>query len=267
MPSLTDTKIRNAKPTNKPYMLQDGNGLYLEVRNSGAKFWRYRFWLTPEKDGRYTIGEYPAISLFEARRERERMRELVKQGINPTHEKQTEKLRQASSRANTFESIAREWMERKSKILKPYTMSQRTSAFEKNTFPKIGRLPIRSVTSAHLLDILQTMEKRGAISYALQLRQWCSAVFNHAIVTLRADYDPSAALKGALHRPKINHSKPMTPEDIGDFLARVSKYGRNRTTVLALKLMLYTFVRTIELRHAAWTNFDLVAGEWRIPAC
>ena len=266
MSSLTDAKIRNAKSTDKPYILQDGKGLYLEVRTSGAKFWRYRFWLTPEKDGRYTIGEYPAISLSEARRERERVRELVKQGINPTHEKQTEKLRQASSRANTFETIAREWLERKSTKLKPYSMSQMTSAFEKNVFPKIGRLPIRSVTSAHLLEILQTMEKRDAITYALQLRQWCSAVFNHAIVTLRADYDPSVALKGALQRPKINHSKPMTQEDIGDFLARLRKYGGNRTTVLALKLMLYTFVRTIELRHASWTDFDLATGEWKIPA-
>jgi len=74
MPTLTDTKLRTAKPAEKPYILQDGSGLYLEVRPSGAKFWRYRYWLTPEKDGRYTIGEYPAVSLAEARRERERVR-------------------------------------------------------------------------------------------------------------------------------------------------------------------------------------------------
>jgi hypothetical protein len=94
-------------------VLQDGSGLYLEVRPTGAKFWRYRYWLTPEKDGRYTIGEYPSVSLSEARRERERVRELVKQGIHPTQEKKTEKLRQSHERANTFEAIAREWLERK----------------------------------------------------------------------------------------------------------------------------------------------------------
>ena len=266
MPSLTDTKIRTAKPTDKPYILQDGNGLYLEVRPSGSKYWRYRFWLTPEKDGRYTIGEYPAISLSEARRERERAREMVKLGINPTHEKQTDKLRQAVSRATTFEAVTREWLDKKADKLTPYSIKQMTSAFEQNAFPKIGRLPIRSVTAAHLLDVLQTMEKRGAASYALMLRQWCSAVFRHAIVTLRADGDPAAALKGALHRPKVSHSKAMTREDIGDFLARVREYGGNRTTVLAMRLMLYTFVRTVELRKASWSEFDLVAGEWKIPA-
>ena len=266
MPSLTDTKIRNAKPTDKPYSLQDGSGLFLQIRPSGAKFWRYRYWLTPDKDGLYTIGEYPAVSLSEARRERERVRELVKQGINPTHEKKTEKLRQAVSRANTFEAVTREWLEIKATKVVPYTLKQMTSAFEQNVFPKIGRLPIRSVTAAHLLDILQAMEKRGAASYAIQLRQWCSAVFRRAVVTLRADGDPAAALAGALHRPKINHSKPMSKDEIGDFLARVRQYGGNRTTVLALRLILYTFVRTVELRKASWIEFDLAAAEWKIPA-
>lgn len=199
MPSLTDTKIRTAKPAEKPYVLQDGSGLYLDVRPSGAKFWRYRYWLTPEKDGRYTIGEYPAVSLSEARRER--IRELVKLGVNPTHEKKTEKLRQSHERSNTFEAVSQEWLERKKDKWSEYSHKQATSCLKQNAFPKIGRLPIRKVTAAHLLEILQAMEKRGAETYALQLRQWCSAIFRHAVVTLRADADPAAALKGAIHRP------------------------------------------------------------------
>ena len=75
------------------------------------------------------------------------------------------------------------------------------------------------------------MEERGAETYAMQLRQWCSAIFRHAVVTLRADGDPAAALKGALSRPQINHSKPMSVEQIGDFKAKLTKYGGNRTTV------------------------------------
>lgn len=265
MPTLTDTKLRTAKPAEKPYILQDGSGLYLEVRPSGAKFWRYRYWLTPEKDGRYTIGEYPAVSLAEARRERERVRELVKLGINPTHEKKTEKLRQSHERANTFEAVAREWLDRKKGKWSPYSHKQATSCLEQNAFPKVGRLPIRKVTAAHLLEILQAMEKRGAETYAMQLRQWCSAIFRHAVVTLRADGDPAAALKGALSRPQINHSKPMSPEQIGDFKAKLTKYGGNRTTVIAMRLMLYTFVRTAELRKAPWAEFDIAAAEWKIP--
>ncbi len=266
MSTLTDTKLRNAKPTEKPYILQDGNGLYLEVRPSGAKFWRYRYWLTPEKDGRYTIGEYPAVSLSEARRERERVRELVKQGYNPTQEKTTEKLRQTHERATTFEAVANEWLDRRKGKWTAYYYKQAVSCLEQNAYPKIGKLPIRKVTAAHLLDILQTMERRGAETYAMQLRQWCSAIFRHAVVTLRADGDPAAALKGALSRPQISHSKPMSIEQIGDFKARLAKYGGNRTTVIAMHLMLYTFVRTGELRKAPWSEFEIDTTEWKIPA-
>jgi integrase len=265
MPSLTDTKIRAAKAAEKPYSLQDGSGLYLEVRPSGAKYWRYRYWLTPEKDGRYTIGEYPAVSLSEARRERERVRELVKQGISPTQEKKTEKLRQSHERANTFEAVAREWLDRKKDKWSAYSHKQATNCIEQNTFQKIGKLPIRKVTAEHLLEILQAMEKRGAETYAMQLRQWCSAIFRHAVVTLRADGDPAAALKGALSRPQINHSRPMSAEQIGDFKAKLKSYGGNRTTVIAMRLMLYTFVRTAELRKAPWAEFDIDASEWKIP--
>ncbi len=265
MPALTDTKIRNTKPGDKPITLNDGNGLYLDIRPTGAKIWRYRYWLTPEKDGRYTIGEYPSVSLSEARRERERLRELVKQGINPTHEKKTEKIRQTHERANTFEAVSREWLERKKEKWTPYYHKQATSCLEQNAFSKIGRLPIRNVTAAHLLEILQAMERRGAETYALQLRQWCSAIFRHAVVTLRADGDPAAALKGAIQRPQVNHSKPMSADQIGDFKARLTKYGGNRTTVIAMRLMLYTFVRTVELRKAPWAEFDVDAAEWKIP--
>lgn len=265
MPTLTDTKIRNAKPGNKPVTLNDGNGLYLDIRPTGAKIWRYRYWLTPEKDGRYTIGEYPTVSLSEARRERERIRELVKQGLNPTHEKKTEKMRQSHERANTFEAVSREWLEKRKDKWTPYSHKQATNCLEQNAFPKIGRLPIRNVTAAHLLEILQTMEKRGAETYALQLRQWCSAIFRHAVVTLRADGDPAAALKGAIRRPQIKHSKPMSADQIGDFKARLTKYGGNRTTVIAMRLMLYTFVRTVELRKASWAEFEIDSAEWKIP--
>jgi putative restriction endonuclease len=125
MPTLTDTKIRTTKAEAKPYSLQDGSGLYLEVRPSGAKYWR----------------------------ERERVRKLVKQGINPTQEKKTERIRQIHERSNTFEAVAREWLDRKSVKWSPYYLKQATICLESNAFPKIGRLPIRKVTAAHLLEI------------------------------------------------------------------------------------------------------------------
>lgn len=261
---LTDVKIRQAKSADKVLKLTDSNGLYLEIRPIGSKLWRYRYRIAG-KENLFAVGEYPVLSLQDARKARDNARELVKQGIHPSHARQTTLAGQLAKNANTFEAVAREWLEKKKGKWTPYHHKQAASCLEQNAFPKIGRLPIRNVTAAHLLTILQTMEKRGAETYALQLRQWCSAIFRHAVVTLRADADPAAALKGAIHRPKIEHSKAMSAETIGDFKAKLDKYGGNRTTVIAMRLMLYTFVRTVELRKATWSEFDLDAAEWRIP--
>jgi len=262
---LTDVKIRQSKASEKVLKLTDGHGLYLEVKPNGSKLWRYRYKIAG-KENLFAVGEYPSVSLQDARKARDDARELVKQGIHPSHARQSTLANQLAKNANTFESVAREWLEKKVGKWSPYSLKQATNCIEQNAFPKIGRLPIRNVTAAHLLEILQAMEKRGAETYALQLRQWCSAIFRHAVVTLRADADPAAALKGAIHRPQVNHSKAMSVDTIGDFKAKLNKYGGNRTTVLAMRLMLYTFVRTVELRMAPWVEFDLDEAEWRIPA-
>jgi integrase len=122
------------------------------------------------------------------------------------------------------------------------------------------------VTAAHLLEIVRRVEGRGAETVALLARQWASAIFRYAVATLRADIDPAAALRGAIHRPKVVHRKPLSREQVADFVKAVDGYAGYRTTVIALRLMLLTFVRTVELRAAHWAEIDLDRAEWRIPA-
>lgn len=266
MPALTDTKIRNAKPTEKPYKLQDGHGLYLDVRPSGSKIWRYRYWITPERDGIFTIGEYPLVSLSEARRSREWAREQVKQGLNPTHAKEAEHMRRLGEHANTFELVAREWIEQNKAHWSERYMYQVETFMGRDVFTKIGALPIRLVTAAHLLGIIREVEKRGAQSIAVLIRQWSGQIFRYAVATLRADSDPAAALTGSIKRAPVRHNPPLAKDEIPKFLKLTGSYGGYRGTVIALKLMLYTFVRTVELRKAEWVEFDLDAAEWRVPA-
>ena len=173
---LTDVKIRQARANDKVLKLTDSNGLYLEVKPNGSKLWRYRYRIAG-KENLFAIGEYPIISLQDARKARDDARDLVKQGIHPSHARQSSVTDQLTHNANTFEVLAREWLGRQKEKWSPYYHKQATSCLEKNAFPKIGRLPIRNVTAAHLLEILQAMERRGAETYALQLRQWCSAIY------------------------------------------------------------------------------------------
>jgi len=171
-----------------------------------------------------------------------------------------------AANANTFEAVAREWIAQKKPGWTPYYLHQVERSLKADVFPYVGKLPIRSVKAAHLLEILRRIESRGAETVALLVRQWASAIFRYAVATLRADGDPAAALKGAIHRPKVEHRKPLSRDQIADFMKALDSYGGYRTTVIALRLMLLTFVRTAELRGAPWAEIDLDRAEWRIPA-
>jgi len=125
---------------------------------------------------------------------------------------------------------------------------------------------MRSITAAHLLEIIKRVEKRGSATVAILIRQWCSAIFRYAAAHLLADADPAAMLKGTIDKPKVEHCQPLTKKDIPNFITALEKYGGYRSTIIALKLLMLTFVRTIELRAAEWKEFDLDGAEWHIPA-
>lgn len=262
--ALTDTRIRTAKRARKPYKLTDSGGLHLEVRPSGAKLWRYRYRIAG-KENLFALGEYPALGLADARTERDKARKMVKQGIHPAHNRQALLVAQVAENANSFEAVALEWIAQRKAKWTPYYLSQVERSMKADVFPYVGTLPIRSVTAAHLLEIVKRVGKR-APTVSLLLRQWCSAVFRYAVSTLRADGDPTVALKGAIHRPKVEHHKPLVRADVPDFLKALEKAGGYRTTAIAMRLLMLTFVRTGELRAAEWSEFDLNRAEWRIPA-
>src|SRR5262249_52088958 len=168
------------------------------------------------------------FTLTEARMEALRCKGLVKQGIHPAHNRQALRVAKMADGANTFEAVAREWIEKNKGRWSPYYLGQIEGVMKADVSPYIGSLPIRAVTAAHLLEIVKRIEKR-APTVALLVRQWCSAVFRYSVSTLRADGDPTAALRGAITRPKIQHSKPLSREDIPVFLKKLGESGGYRT--------------------------------------
>lgn len=282
--ALTDTAIRNAKAGEKPVKLPAGKGLYLEVRPSGAKLWRYRY-RVDGKENLFALGEYPSkpivrgeseaqaqrrrdagiYTLAEAVTAREEARSLVKQGIHPAHKRKALKADQIASNANTFEAIARAWIEKKKVNWSGYYLNQVESFLKADVFPRIGGIPIRDVTASQVRDILDKVHKR-APTVAILLQQWCSAVFRFAVAGNRAAVDPVAALRGTLERPKIQHKKPLERADIKPFFESLKTYGGNAQTKIALKLALLTWVRPGELRKSEWVEFDFDRAEWRIPS-
>jgi len=268
---LTNTAIQNAKPSGKPYKLSDGNGLWLEVRPSGVKLWRYRYRIGGKENvfaiGEFCNGKHPAhISLEAARRTRDEARELVRKGIHPSHHRQAKVRDQVRSNGNTFKAIAEEWISRKSPNWVPKTKDQIAHVFKTDVYPSIGSLPITAVTPPDILKILNSVNERGANTFAHLIRQWISAVFRFAIATLRADGDPAAPLQGAIIRNKTKHCRALSRDELKELLNALHTYGGEPGTLFALQLILLTFARTIELRAAKWEEFDFKKAEWRVPA-
>ncbi|MER1968790.1 integrase arm-type DNA-binding domain-containing protein [Castellaniella sp. GW247-6E4] len=260
---LTDAHCRNAKPRDKLYRINDHRGLYLEVKPSGVKAWRYRYTLNG-KASMYALGDYPGVNLSQARERCDAVRKLVKQGISPAQQRQLERVRQASAAKNTFEVVAKEWLQ--TKDWKDVTKDRRLDMLSRVVFPSIGKLPVRDVTPAHVLAILQLTVKRGAPSVAAEARRTMSAVFEFAVATLRADTDPVWPVRKAIPANKTQHKTALTVEQIGKLLLDFDNHRCTFQVNYCMQLMWWTLVRPSEAAEAEWSEFDLVAATWSIPA-
>lgn len=265
--TLNDTICKNTKPSEKPRKLSDGGGLYLEVMPSGSKYWRlkYRF---NGKEKRLAFGVYPTVSLKEAREKREEAKKLLDSGSDPSLVKKEKKRVAKLNSENTFEAIAREWHE-----LKKPSWTESHAGFvlrrlKADLFPEIGNIPIKDVTAPILLDALRKIEGRGANELAHRVKQSAGQVFRYAIATGRAERDPAADLKDALQPVNSGHFAALEIKELPEFLYKLERNDARlyKQTQLALRMMLLTFVRTGELRHARWEEIDFDEAEWVIPA-
>lgn len=262
---LTDLKIRNAKTTEKPYSLPDINGLYLDVRPTGKKIWRVRVWID-NKEVRHTIGNYPDLTLQQARIAAAEAKQNARQGINPNEQKRTAQAAKRESDKNTFHAIALEWFERgKAKRSAGYNR-QILETLQNNVFPLLGKRNIKSITTADVLAVIRKMEERGAHAVAINAKLFISAVYRYAIITQRAEVDPAAPLRGIIERKPVQHARALSKEEIADYLRRLKGFAGYRSTGIALELILLLWTRTVELRKATWDEFDLPNARWSIPA-
>jgi integrase len=263
---LTDTTIRNAKPREKTYTLGDGEGMYFEVMPNGTRFWRMAYRQPNGKNNRLTFGKYPEVSLAEARDKRLAARKQLAQGIDPGRTKREEKQAKEKAALNTFEAVARAWLERTAADRAASTQEKNTAWLERNIFPAIGALPISTIKPWDVLSALRVIEKRGAIESAHKIKQLCGQVFRFAVASGLADRDMTVDLRGALSAvPEAHYAAITDPKEAARLLRAIDAYDGHAYAVAALKLAPLVFVRPGELRAAEWAEIDLDAAEWRIP--
>lgn len=267
---ITDTQIKAAKPKDKAYTLSDDHGLYLFVQPNGSKWWRLRY-THESKRNMMSIGIYPDISLLQARERRDSARKLLALGIDPVSHKKTVKNEKLANQSNTFEIWASKWwshwMVGKSNRHAVYVKRR----LESDVYPTIGKRPIADINGYEIVDTIKNIAERGALDIAKRCHQTIGQIFRYAIAhgnESRVTRNPAADIKPGdiiQSRPQKNYAR-VDINELPNLLRAIESSPSKPITRLAVKLLALTFVRTNELIGARWSEFDLEAAIWRIPA-
>jgi len=258
---LNDTRVRSAKSREKAFKLSDERGLFLLVMPTGSRLWRLKYRVNG-REKLISLGAYPDVTLKRAREKRDAARRLIADGIDPSVQRKAER----AALAQSFEGVAKEWLELQTKSLAPETISILTARLDSGLYPYIGSRPISAITAQEVLSALRRIESRGRHETAHRVRALAGRVFRYAVATGRAQHDVAADLIGALAPVKSkNFASVIDPVRVGELMRAIHGYSGHPVTALALKLAPLVFVRPGELRAAEWTEFDLVNAEWRIP--
>jgi integrase len=261
MAALSETKIRFAKPTERPYKLFDERGLFLFVTPTGGRLWRLRYRIG-KLEKLISLGAYPDVTLKRAREKRDEARKLIADDIDPSAERKAKR----AALLETFEEVAKEWLELQSKSLALETISILGARLNSALYPYLGSRPVAAITAQELLAALRRIEARGKHETAHRVRALAGRVLRYAVATGRAQHDVAADLRDALAPVKSKNFASVTdPVRVGELMRAIYGYAGHPVTALALKLAPLVFVRPGELRAAEWAEFDLSNAEWRIP--
>lgn len=280
--TLTDKAIRAAikaaTKLGKPKRISDGGGLYFEARPSGAGWWRLRYW-SGGKEGMVSLGTYPDVPLKLARERRDEKRKGHAAGTNPSEQRKAEKAAQAIKAEaarlaeaglpgpGTFEHTAREWHAYMTPGWAPGHAAKILALLANDLIPYIGARPLSEITAPELLKQAKRVEARGAAETAYRAIKVAGTVFRYGVQHGHCESDPSRDLRGAVLMPVVKHRAAVTdPKKLGELLRAFQTYEGTPVVRAALVLAPLVFLRPGELRRAEWTEIDLDAAVWKIPA-
>lgn len=261
--SLNDSKIRKLKPSSRPVKLSDSHGLYLLVNPGGSRIWylKYRF---NGKESRVSLGAYPLVSLAEARQQRDGIRKLLAQNINPAQQRMAEKA--ACTPEKCFKAVALAWHKTNKKWSADYA-ARILASMENHIFPAIGHLPVTTLKTQDFTALLRVIEDKGFLEVASRTRQQLSNIMRYAVQQGLTESNPAQHLDGVVASPVKNHYPALPLERLPELLGRIGDYQQGRElTRLAVVLTLHLFIRSSELRFARWSEIDFRHKIWTIPA-
>lgn len=264
---LSANKVKSIKPGDKEATFSDGQGLNLKVYPGGTKSWVFFFRLKGVRSRlSHTIGEYPAMSLADARVEVSRLRILVAEGKDPR--KSAAEIELEESGTVTFKGAATSWFDSQRGARSPDYEATIWYRLDTHVFPDLADLTMTKIRPRQILACVQKLEERGNFDLSKRCLWLISTVFSYSMVQDWAHHNPAMGLEKAMKKsPRAKSHAALKPADLPEFFQRLAGYDGSEMTTVALEFVMHTFVRTKEARFARWSEMEIRATNptWRIP--
>ncbi|EEY3984526.1 DUF4102 domain-containing protein [Escherichia coli] len=263
---LTNTEVLRAKALEKDLTLHDGDGLFLIVKTSGKKLWRFRYQRpTTKQRTMMGLGAFPALSLADARRLRADYLALLANGIDPQIQAEVAEEEQQIALDSIFSTVAANWFQLKSKSVTPDYAKDIWRSLEKDVFPAIGEIPVQQI-KARTLEALEPIKARGALETVRRLVQRINEIMIYAVNTGLIDANPASGVGMAFEKPKKKNMPTLRPEELPKLMRSLVMSNLSVPTRCLIEWQLLTLVRPSEASGTRWAEIDLEAKLWTIPA-
>ncbi|ELU8376818.1 tyrosine-type recombinase/integrase [Cronobacter sakazakii] len=263
---LTNNEILKAKPRDKDYTLHDGNGLFLLVKNTGKKLWRFRY-QRPASGSRtnLSLGSYPALTLADARRIRDQHLSTLVQGLDPQHQVEQALEKRQIELDSIFLTVASNWFKIKSKSVTEDYAKDIWRSLVKDVFPTIGEVPVQEIKARTIIEALTPIKARGALETVRRLVQRINEIMIYAINTGLIETNPASGVGMAFEKPKKQHMPTLRPEELPKLMKTLSMSNLSIPTRCLIEWQLLTLVRPSEASGSRWIEIDFEKKVWTIP--
>lgn len=264
---LTNTEVLRTKALEKDLTLHDGDGLFLIVKTSGKKLWRFRYQRPATKQRTMIgLGAFPALSLADARGLRADYLALLANGIDPQVQAEVVEEQQQIALDSIFSTVATNWFQLKSKSVTSDYANDIWRSLEKDVFPAIGETPVQQIKARTLVEALEPIKARGALETVRRLVQRINEIMIYAVNTGLIDTNPASCIGMAFEKPKKQNMPTLRPEELPKLMRSLIMSNLSVSTRCLIEWQLLTLVRPSEASGARWVEIDLDAKLWTIPA-
>lgn len=264
---LTNNEILKAKPREKDFTLHDGDGLFLLVKTSGKKLWRFRYQGPVSKSRtNLSLGSYPALTLAAARQIRDQHLTTLAQGMDPQQQQEQASEQRQIELDSIFSTVAANWFQIKSRNVTEDYAKDIWRSLDKDVFPAIGSIPVQEIKARTIVEALEPIKARGALETVRRLVQRINEIMIYAVNTGLIDANPASGVGMAFEKPKKQNMPTLRPEELPRLMRSLVMSNLSVPTRCLIEWQLLTLVRPSEASGARWAEIDLDAKLWTIPA-